>query len=277
VVVTRPDGAPVATITGGDSVVFFNFRADRARQLTAALALEDFAGFARPVRPGVHFVCMTEYDGTFPLPVAFAQQDLTNILADVMAVNGLSNLRIAETEKYAHVTYFFNGGNEKPWPGEERILVPSAKVATYDLKPEMSAYEITEALLQQLAQERHAVVVGNLANPDMVGHTGVLPAAVRAVEVVDECLGRMAEAVLARGGTLLITADHGNCEVMRDPVTGQPHTAHTTRPVPFIVVQEGALFALRSGGALEDVAPTIIGLLGLEQPREMTGRDLREL
>jgi 2,3-bisphosphoglycerate-independent phosphoglycerate mutase len=276
VVVTRADGTPVATMADGDSVIFFNFRADRARQLTAALGLEGFAGFPRPVRPAVHFVCMTEYDANYPLAVAFAQQDLTNILADVMAVNGLSNLRIAETEKYAHVTYFFNGGNEQPWPGEERILIPSAKVATYDLKPEMSAYEITESLLQQIALERHALVVGNLANPDMVGHTGVLPAAVRAVEVVDECLGRMAEAVLARGGSLLITADHGNCEVMRDPVTGQPHTAHTTRPVPFIVVQEGAHFPLRSGGALEDVAPTILGLLGIAPPPEMTGRDLRE-
>jgi 2,3-bisphosphoglycerate-independent phosphoglycerate mutase len=276
-VMTRADGTPVATVADGDSVIFFNFRADRARQLTAALALPDFTGFARPVRPALRFVCMTEYDATYPLPVAFPQQDLTNILADVMALNGLSNLRIAETEKYAHVTYFFNGGNEKPWPNEERVLIPSAKVATYDLKPEMSAVEITDALLQRLAEARHAVVIANLANPDMVGHTGVLPAAVRAVEVVDECLGRLAEGVLARGGTLLITADHGNCEVMRDPVTGQPHTAHTTRPVPFIVVQEGARFPLRQGGALEDVAPTMIGLLGLEQPPEMTGRDLRQL
>jgi len=277
VVVVDAGGTPVATLADGDSAVFFNFRADRARQITAALALDAFDGFARPVLPRLHFVCMTEYDAKLSLPVAFSQQTLTHILADVMAEHGLANLRIAETEKYAHVTYFFNGGSEKPWPGEERVLVPSAKVATYDLKPEMSAYEITDALLKQLVEDRFAVVVGNFANPDMVGHTGVLPAAVRAVEVVDECLGRVAEAVLSRGGALLITADHGNCEVMRDPVTGQPHTAHTTLPVPFLLVQEGARGPLREGGALEDVAPTILGLLGIAPPVEMTGRDLREI
>jgi 2,3-bisphosphoglycerate-independent phosphoglycerate mutase len=276
IVIAQPGGAPVALMNDGDSAVFFNFRADRARQITRALALEDFDGFARPRRPGLFFVCMTEYDKTFSLPVAFPPQTLTRILADVMAEHGLPNLRIAETEKYAHVTYFFNGGTEKPWPGEERVLVPSPKVATYDLKPEMSAREITSELLQQLAKDRFAVVVGNFANPDMVGHTGVLPAAVRAVEVVDECLGRIAQAVLAGGGALLITADHGNCEVMRDPVTGQPHTAHTTLPVPFVLVQDGATGALRSGGALEDVAPTILGLLGIAPPPEMTGRDLRQ-
>jgi 2,3-bisphosphoglycerate-independent phosphoglycerate mutase len=276
VVIEGADGRPVATVRDGDSALFFNFRADRARQLTAALALPAFEGFPRPVLPRLHFVCMTEYDATFGLPVASPPEKLTGILADVMAAHHLHNLRIAETEKYAHVTYFFNGGSEQPWPGEDRVLIPSAKVATYDLQPEMSASEITEALLQQLAQGRHDVVVGNFANPDMVGHTGVLPAAVRAVEVVDGCLGRIAEAVLARGGALLITADHGNCEVMRDPVTGQPHTAHTTLPVPFLLVQEGARGSLRDGGALEDVAPTILGLLGITPPSEMTGRDLRK-
>jgi 2,3-bisphosphoglycerate-independent phosphoglycerate mutase len=276
VVVTR--GAdPAVTMEDGDGAIFFNFRADRARQLTAALALPSFTGFTRPRFPQLHFVCMTEYDATLGLPVAFPPQKLTAILADVMAAHHLPNLRIAETEKYAHVTYFFNGGTENPWPGEDRVLVPSAKVATYDLQPEMSAYEITDALLKQLAQDRHAVVIGNFANPDMVGHTGVLPAAVRAVEVVDECLGRIAEAVLARGGALLITADHGNCEVMRDPETSQPHTAHTTLPVPFLLVQDGARGPLREGGALEDVAPTILGLLGIEPPPEMTGRDLRKV
>ena len=275
VVLVQPAGDPVAVMNDGDTAVFFNFRADRARQITRALALADFDGFARPRQPRLHFVCMTEYDQTFGLPVAFPPQTLTRILADVMAEHGLANLRIAETEKYAHVTYFFNGGTEKPWPGEERVLVPSPKVATYDLAPEMSAREITGELLQQLDKDRFAVVVGNFANPDMVGHTGVLPAAVRAVEVVDECLGRIAEAVLARGGALLITADHGNCEVMRDPVTGQPHTAHTTLPVPFVLVQEGAAGPLRDGGALEDVAPTILGLLQIPPPAEMTGRDLR--
>jgi 2,3-bisphosphoglycerate-independent phosphoglycerate mutase len=276
VVIAGSDGAPVATVREGDSVIFFNFRADRARQITAALALDAFEGFARPVQPRPHFVCMTEYDARFGLPVAFPPQSLSNIMADVLARHALPNLRIAETEKYAHVTYFFNGGTEAPWPGEDRVLVPSSKVATYDLKPEMSAYEILDALLERLATDRYAVVVGNFANPDMVGHTGVLPATVRAVEVVDECLGRIAEAVLARGGALLITADHGNCEVMRDPVTGQPHTAHTTLPVPFLLVQEGARGPLRAGGALEDVAPTVLGLLGIEPPKEMTGRDLRK-
>jgi 2,3-bisphosphoglycerate-independent phosphoglycerate mutase len=275
IVIEAPGGGPLAVMNDGDSVVFFNFRADRARQITRALAVPGFDGFPCPRRPPLHFVCMTEYDRTFALPIAFPPQAMTRILADVMAEHGLLNLRIAETEKYAHVTYFFNGGTEKPWPGEERVLVPSPKVATYDLKPEMSAGEITSELLQQLAKGRFAVVVGNFANPDMVGHTGVLPAAVRAVEVVDGCLGRIAEAVLAGGGALLITADHGNCEVMRDPVTGQPHTAHTTLPVPFVLVQEGATGPLRAGGALEDVAPTILGLLGITPPPEMTGRDLR--
>jgi len=267
---------PVATLRDGDSVVFFNFRADRARQLTAALTQDGFSGFPRPALPRLHFVCMTEYDESFRLPVAFPPVALRNILADVMAGAGIANLRIAETEKYAHVTYFFNGGEEKPYPGEERVLIPSAKVATYDQKPEMSAREITNALVERLGTGRHRVVVCNLANPDMVGHTGVLPAAVQAVEIVDECLGRIAEAVLAADGALLVTADHGNCELMRDPVTAQPHTAHTVNPVPFHLIQAGAEGPLRGGGALEDVAPTILGLLGLPQPVEMTGRDLRK-
>ena len=276
-VVIHEGGRPVATLQDGDSALFFNFRADRARQLTAALTQPAFDGFPRPRVPKLRFVCMTEYDRTFGLPVAFPPETLRNIVADVLAAASLPNLRIAETEKYAHVTYFFNGGVEKAWPGEDRILVPSAKVATYDLKPEMSAHEITTALIEQLASGRHRVVVGNFANPDMVGHTGVLEAAVKAVEVVDECLGRIVEAVLARKGAVLITADHGNCELMRDPVTGQPHTAHTTEPVPFFLIHEGAKGPLREGGALEDVGPTMLGLLGLEKPAEMTGRDLRQV
>jgi 2,3-bisphosphoglycerate-independent phosphoglycerate mutase len=267
----------MATLRDGDSAVFFNFRADRARQLTAALTQADFDGFARPPFPRLHFVCMTEYDPRFGLPVAFRPEPLTNIMADVLAAASVPNLRIAETEKYAHVTYFFNGGVEKPWPGEDRILIPSAKVATYDLKPEMSAFEITSALLDQLASGRHRIVIANFANPDMVGHTGVLPAAIRAVEVVDECLGRIVEDVLGRAGAVVITADHGNCEQMRDPATGQPHTAHTLYPVPLFLIHEGARGPLREGGALEDVAPTLLGLLGLSKPPEMTGRDLREL
>ena len=275
--VIEDGGRPVARLEEGDSAIFFNFRADRARQLTAALTQDHFEGFPRPKMPRLHLVCMTEYDAKFGLPVAFPPEPLKNIMADVMAAASLPNLRIAETEKYAHVTYFFNGGVEKPWPGEDRILIPSAKVATYDLKPEMSAFEITGALLDQLANGRHAVVVGNLANPDMVGHTGVLPAAVRAVEVVDECVGRIVAEVLKRKGAVVITADHGNCELMRDPQTGQPHTAHTLNPVPLFLIHEGAHGPLRGGGALEDVAPTLLGLLGLPKPEEMTGRDLRDL
>jgi 2,3-bisphosphoglycerate-independent phosphoglycerate mutase len=276
-VVIHEGGRPVASLQDGDSALFFNFRADRARQLTAALTQPSFEGFPRPVFPRLHFVCMTEYDTNFHLPVAFPPEPLRNIVADVLSAAGVRNLRIAETEKYAHVTYFFNGGVEKPWPGEDRILVPSAKVATYDLKPEMSAYEITAQLLEQLAAGTHRVVIGNFANPDMVGHTGVLSAAIKAVEVVDECLGRLVDAVLARQGALLITADHGNCEVMRDAVTGQPHTAHTTCPVPFFLIHEGARGPLREGGALEDVGPTLLALLDLPKPAEMTGRDLRQL
>jgi 2,3-bisphosphoglycerate-independent phosphoglycerate mutase len=275
-VVIRDRGRAVARIEDGDSAVFFNFRADRARQLTAALTQPSFPGFPRPVFPKLHFVCMTEYDKTFGLPVAFPPVRLVNIVSDVMSAGGIANLRIAETEKYAHVTYFFNGGVEKPYPGEDRILVPSAKVATYDLKPEMSAFEITDQLLEQLAAGRHRVVVCNLANPDMVGHTGVLEAAIKAVETVDVCLGRIVDSALQRGGAVLITADHGNCEVMRDPETGQPHTAHTTNPVPFILIHEGARGPLRTDGALADVGPTLLALLGEPQPREMTGVDLRD-
>jgi 2,3-bisphosphoglycerate-independent phosphoglycerate mutase len=274
-VVIQEGGRPVAVLQDGDSALFFNFRADRARQLTAALTQPGFDGFPRPVFPKLHFVCMTEYDKSLGLPVAFPPEALRNIVADVLAAAGVKNLRIAETEKYAHVTYFFNGGVEKPWPGEDRILVPSAKVATYDLKPEMSAYEITARLLEQLAEGKHRVVIGNFANPDMVGHTGVLEAAIKAVEVVDECLGRIVDDVLGRHGAVLITADHGNCELMRDPVTGQPHTAHTLNPVPFFLIHEGARGPLREGGALEDVGPTMLALLGLPKPADMTGRDLR--
>jgi 2,3-bisphosphoglycerate-independent phosphoglycerate mutase len=276
--VVGASGAPPGTIQDGDSAIFFNFRADRAREITAALALPEFTGFARPVAPRVHFVCMTVYDEKYPLPVAFPPEPLTNIVAQVMSDHGVANLRIAETEKYAHVTYFFNGGEEKPFAGEERVLVPSTKeVATYDLRPEMSARGITDALVARIAEGRLRVFVCNIANPDMVGHTGVMDAAVTAVEVVDECIGRIAVAVLERAGALLVTADHGNCETMRDPVTGQPHTAHTLNPVPFLLAHEGTAGPLRAGGALEDVGPTLLGLLGLPKPAEMTGRDLREV
>jgi 2,3-bisphosphoglycerate-independent phosphoglycerate mutase len=271
-------GAP--RIADGDPVVFLNFRADRARQLTNALTgvrPERFAGRLvrrKVVRPGL-FVCMTEYDAAFALPVAFHSETPAHILAEVIAAAGLAQLRIAETEKYAHVTFFFNCGLEEPFPGEERALIPSPRdVATYDHKPEMSAREVTERLLEQIRGGDYAFVLVNYANPDMVGHTGVLPAAVKAVETIGACLERVAEAVLARDGELLVTADHGNCELMVDPETGEPHTAHTTNPVPiWWVTRDPRGRALRDGG-LADVAPTVLELLGLPAPAEMTGRSL---
>jgi 2,3-bisphosphoglycerate-independent phosphoglycerate mutase len=267
-------------IGDGDPVIFFNFRADRARQLTNALTSakpERFAGKLerrKVVRPAV-FVCMTEYDADFDLPVAFRSEMPAHILPEELAARGLSQLRIAETEKYAHVTFFFNCGMEEPFPGEDRLLIPSPRdVPTYDHKPEMSAREVTERLLVQLREGDYAFVLMNYANPDMVGHTGILPAAVKAVETIDACLERVAEAVLAAGGELLITADHGNCELMTDPVTGEPHTAHTTNPVPiWWVTRDPKGRGLRDGG-LADVAPTVLELLGLPVPAEMTGKSL---
>jgi 2,3-bisphosphoglycerate-independent phosphoglycerate mutase len=265
----------VATVGDGDSVIFFNFRADRARQLTAAFNQEDFTGFDRGPRPGVTFVCMTQYDRTFGLPVAFGPEHHNMILADVFAREGVKNLRVAETEKYAHVTYFFNGGVETQFSGEDRVLVPSQKVATYDLKPEMSAAGITEAVVKALQSREHDVLIINYANADMVGHTGVLEAAIKAVETVDSCLATVVEQVGAVGGSAIITADHGNAEQMVDPETGEHFTAHTTNPVPLILIgnHEGKL---RWGGSLRDVAPTMLGILGLAKPDEMTGEDLRE-
>ncbi|MDK2927665.1 MAG: 2,3-bisphosphoglycerate-independent phosphoglycerate mutase [Bacillota bacterium] len=272
-VLVRPDGSPRGRIADGDTVIFFNFRPDRARQLSHALVDADFGGFDRgPAPPRVHFVCLTQYEETLPAPVAFPPEELHATLGECLAERGLRQLRIAETEKYAHVTFFFSGGEEKPFPGEERRLVPSPKVATYDLKPEMSAYEVTAAVLEELAAEKFDLVVLNYANADMVGHTGDLPAAIRAVEAVDDCLGRVVPAVLKQGGAVLITADHGNAEEMMDPATGQPHTAHTTNPVPFILVTpEPAAWGVRPG-RLADVAPTILELLGLPRPAAMTGR-----
>jgi 2,3-bisphosphoglycerate-independent phosphoglycerate mutase len=269
-----------ARLRDGDAVIFFNFRADRARQLTNALTSarpEAFAGKLerRPVvKPGV-FVCFTEYDESFGLPVAFHSETPREILGEMIAAAGLTQLRIAETEKYAHVTYFFNGGVETPFPGEDRALIPSPRdVATYDHKPEMSAIAVTDELLRRLAADDFAFVLLNYANPDMVGHTGVLAAAIKAVETVDRGLERICEAVLARGGAVLITADHGNCEQMVDPATGQPHTAHTTNPVPLIwVAKDHAGRRLRDGG-LADLAPTVLELMGLPIPAAMTGRSL---
>jgi len=222
------------------------------------------------------YVCMTRYDKQFALPFVVQPDSLKNILANVMAEHQLRNLRVAETEKYAHVTYFFNGGVEKPFPGEDRVLVPSPKVATYDLKPEMSAAGIAENVVQAASDSAFDVVIVNFANADMVGHSGRIPPTVQAVETVDACLGEIYQAVRSRGGAMLITADHGNAEQMIDPATGGPHTAHTTNPVPFIVVSDKAQnFALRQGGSLQDISPTVLGMLGFDQPKEMTGHDLR--
>ncbi|MGH7949743.1 MAG: 2,3-bisphosphoglycerate-independent phosphoglycerate mutase, partial [Candidatus Binataceae bacterium] len=262
-------------LADGDQVVCYNFRADRARQLTAALALADFSGFARPRVPKIGYVCMTEYDRTFGLPIAFAPEDLKNTLAEVLARNSTRNLRIAETEKYAHVTYFLNGGVEQPFPYEERVLIPSAKVATYDLEPSMRAQAIAERAAQEIRSGKFGVVVMNFANPDMVGHTGVLDATVKAVEATDHALGTVLDAIADTGGVALVTADHGNAEFMADPATGQAHTAHTTFPVPLILVDPNYKGRLREGGALYDVAPTFLGMLAITPPPEMTGDDLR--
>jgi 2,3-bisphosphoglycerate-independent phosphoglycerate mutase len=274
IVIVGEDEKPVATIEEGDSVIFFNFRADRAREITRAFTEEDFPFFDRGARPGIRYTCMTQYDRTFPLPVAFAPEFHEEILADVMAQAGLKNLRIAETEKYAHVTFFFNGGVEKEFPGEKRILIPSPKVATYDLQPEMSADSVTDQVIEQINSGEFDVVIMNYANPDMVGHTGNLEATMQAIETIDRDLGRVVEAVQAKGGTVLITADHGNAEQMVDPVTGQIFTAHTTNPVPLILISDYR-GRMREGGSLRDIAPTMLGLLGLPQPAQMTGADLR--
>jgi 2,3-bisphosphoglycerate-independent phosphoglycerate mutase len=267
-------------VKDGDSVVFFNFRADRTRELTRAFFEDPFEGFARRVHPRVLFTTMTEYQAQFPLPVAFPPQSLVNSLPQVLADRGLTNLRIAETEKYAHVTFFFNGGEERVYPGEERILVPSQKVATYDLKPEMSAPEVTEHLLAAISSERFDFILVNYANCDMVGHTGDMAATVRAVETVDACVGRVLEAIRAKGGAAIVTADHGNAEKMWDEERCEPFTAHTNGPVPLILDASAApdvdCASLAEGGALEDVAPTLLGLMGIPEPPEMTGKDLRQ-
>jgi 2,3-bisphosphoglycerate-independent phosphoglycerate mutase len=268
-------GAPVATMRDGDGVLFFNYRSDRMRQIVAALALEGFDDFDGGDRPAVSCVTMTQYDQTFPLPQAFPPFSLARILAEVLAEQGRSQFRTAETEKYPHVTYFFNGGYEPPYPGEERCLIPSQRVATYDLAPEMSAVGITDALCRTIEAGAHDFILCNYANADMVGHTGVLPAVIKAVETVDACLARLLASAERTETSVLITADHGNCEMMIDPVTGGVHTAHTTNPVPCVAVRAGAA-ALRAGGSLRDVAPTVLRLLGINPPPDMTGADLRD-
>jgi 2,3-bisphosphoglycerate-independent phosphoglycerate mutase len=277
VVIVR-DGQPVGRIAPADSVIFFNFRADRAREITRALTQETFDRFPRPERLSLTYACMTVYDETFGLPAAFPSQRLDNILARALADAGLSNLRIAETEKYAHVTYFFNGGEETVYPGESRILIPSPSVSTYDLKPEMSAYEVGERAVAEIASGKYALMVLNFANGDMVGHTGVLPAAIQAIEAVDRNVQRVVEMVWEVGGTALVTADHGNAEQMIDPKTGGPFTAHTTNLVPLVLADPRAVGTrLREDRALEDLAPTILDLLALPVPAEMTGADVREV
>jgi 2,3-bisphosphoglycerate-independent phosphoglycerate mutase len=276
IVVERETGEPVATISDGDSVIFFNFRPDRARQITRALTEPGFGGFPTPHRPEVHFACFTQYDETFKLPVAFPPKSHKNVLAEVFGRVGVRNYRLAETEKYAHVTYFFNGGVEKEYPCERRLLVPSPKIATYDLEPAMSAFKVTDKVLRAIEAGESDVFIINFANPDMVGHTGKLDKTIEACQYVDTCLGWITKGIRMARGTTLITADHGNAEQMLDPRTGQPHTAHTTNLVPFHLIDEASRGTnLREGAALEDVAPTILGLLGVEQPTEMTGRDLR--
>jgi len=278
VAIVRKDVSPVATIKDDDSVIFFNFRPDRARQLTRSLALADFKEFDVSDRPRVDFVCFTMYDNTFNLPVAFPPRHHRNVLAEVWGGACVRNYRLAETEKYAHVTYFFNGGVEKEYPCEQRLLVPSPKIATYDLEPEMSAFKVTDKVLRAIDEGETDVFVINFANPDMVGHTGKLDKTIEACQYVDTCLGWITKRVREARGITLITADHGNAEQMVDPITGSPHTAHTTNPVPFHLIDEDSVGAkLRTGGALEDVAPTLLGLLGVEKPNEMTGRDLREI
>ncbi|MBA3344619.1 MAG: 2,3-bisphosphoglycerate-independent phosphoglycerate mutase [Gemmatimonadales bacterium] len=269
------NGVPVATMRDGDGILFFNYRSDRMRQIVSALALDGFEEFDPGHRPDLACVTMTQYDQNFPLSQAFPPFSLARILAEVLAEHGRTQLRTAETEKYPHVTYFFNGGYEPPYAGEERCLVPSQRVATYDLAPEMSAAGITDALCRNIERGSHDFILCNFANADMVGHTGVLPAVVRAVETLDLCLARVLASAEQAGVSVLITADHGNCEMMIDPITGGVHTAHTTNPVPFVAVGTGA-GALRTGGALRDVAPTVLHLLGIHPPAEMSGRDLRE-
>lgn len=275
-VIVDEKGEPKGKIEPGDTVIFFNFRADRARQLTRAFIQEDFQGFVRPKGffP-VHYVSMTQYDLDFTNPVAYPPQNLENTLGEVLSKQGIKQLRMAETEKYAHVTFFFNGGIEDPYPGEDRVLIPSPKVATYNLKPEMSAREVAQEFIQRMTTGRYEVGIVNFANPDMVGHTGVLEAAIKACETVDSCLEKIVEVILAMGGVVVVTADHGNAEEMADGETGQPHTAHTSNLVPFILVGEQFKgVKLRSGGSLQDIAPTILEILGIPKPAEMTGQSL---
>jgi 2,3-bisphosphoglycerate-independent phosphoglycerate mutase len=273
-VVVAENGKAVAPMRDGDQVICFNYRSDRMRQIVRALIDPGFDGFDISRRPKVAVTTLTNYDKTFDVPVAFQPTSMERILAEVLSSQGLCMLKTAETEKYPHVTYFFNGGVEKPYPCEERVMVPSPKVATYDLKPEMSAAGVTDALCKGISSGEHDFILCNYANADMVGHSGSIPATIKAVETVDQSLARVLKTAESAGMRLIVTADHGNAEMMIDPETGGPHTAHTTNPVPFVIVDWDQEQRLRSDGALCDVAPTILSMLGIEQPREMSGVNL---
>lgn len=269
------DGKPYGRIQERDSIIFYNFRPDRAREITRVFCCDDFTGFDRGDRMDLTYVCFTEYDPTIPNKlVAFHKVEITNTFGEYLAAHNKTQARIAETEKYAHVTFFFNGGVEEPNPGEDRILVKSPKVATYDLQPEMSAYEVCDKLCEAITSDKYDVIIINFANPDMVGHTGVEEAAIKAVEAVDECVGKAVEALKKVDGQMFICADHGNAEQLVDYETGAPFTAHTTNPVPFILVNADPAYTLREGGCLADIIPTLIELMGMEQPKEMTGKSL---
>lgn len=274
--VVLTDGKPTALIKDGDSVIFFNFRPDRAREITRSFCDDDFKGFDRGGRLNITYVCFSDYDPTIPnKEIAFHKISVTNTFGEWLAANHLKQARIAETEKYAHVTFFFNGGVEEPNEGEDRILVNSPKdVATYDLKPQMSAYEVCDKLVEAIKSDKYDVIIINFANPDMVGHTGVEAAAIKAVEAVDECVGRAVEAIKEVDGQMFICADHGNAEQLVDYETGAPFTAHTTNPVPFIIVNADPAYTLRENGCLADIVPTMIELMGMKQPEEMTGKSL---
>ena len=272
---TITNSDPDSRIKDNDSIIFFNYRPDRAREITRAMTFENFDGFQRKaVRKNLYYVCMAQYDETFPLPIAYPPEKLTNILGDVLDANGIKQFRTAETEKYAHITFFFNGGEEKSGKLETRALVASPKVATYDLQPEMSAPQVCENVLKALDNPEYGFILVNFANPDMVGHTGVFEAAVKACETVDTCVGKIAQKAKENNVIMLLTADHGNSECMEDPNTHAPFTAHTTNPVPFILINGNGKYELKDTGALCDVAPTVLQLLGIKQPEEMTGHSL---
>ena len=273
-VITK-DGNPVGVIKDKDSVICFNFRPDRAREITRCFCDDEFTGFDRGSRKDVYYVCFTDYDVTIPNKyVAFKKEKITNTFGEFLAANNMTQARIAETEKYAHVTFFFNGGIEEPNKGEDRILVKSPKVATYDLQPEMSALEVCDKLCEAIRSDKYDVIIINFANPDMVGHTGVVDAVIKAIETVDACVGRAVEAVKEKDGVMFICADHGNAEVLVDENTGEPYTAHTTNPVPFILVNYDNEYTLKENGKLCDIVPTLIDIMGMEKPAEMTGQSL---